>query len=572
MPGRLPVEASHVDVASVVDAKAVLAGIPAILNQRVAAFGSKTFIKFLDDGTDLMYGELELGANQLAAGLLATGLGIGEKVGLFLPTGREFILYWFACLAAGLVDVPVNPELKDTVLQFALEAADITVVVTDQAGLFELQNMPPQTMKRLKYIVTDKYQDLRHEPSLTPVYATADILSWPNQPIVRPLGPADATSLASIRFTSGTSGPPKGVMFSQAHMLSKAAAWGWLMGFNAEDVLYSCFPLHHSLASNSGVLAALWAGGTIALTGRFSARRYWSDIRLSGATLAQILDPLVPILQSAAPTAADRDHKVRNMYTTSRDHPEFEERFGVELVRIFASSEISIAACNRPGYERRSGSCGKESPLFEVKIVDSDDCPVAIDIEGEIVVRPRTPNTMFLGYYNNDAATVRRWRNLWYHTNDRGRIDADGFLYFLGRDADAIRRRGVNISAEQIEEAIREHTAVSECAVVGVPSELGENDIKACVVPLENATLQPTELVAYLFNHLPRHLVPRYVEIRTHLPKTETGKVRKVELRSEGRQGLTAQTWDSDKGTYWNELDTQVGAGRAAPQSDQEPK
>ena len=213
-------------------------------------------------------------------------------------------------------------------------------------------------------------------------------------------------------------------------------------------------------------------------------------------------------------------------------------------------SELTVALHYPHGVARRTGSCGKESGLFDVRIVDGDDCEVPAGNDGEIVVRPRYPSIMFIGYYNDAEQTVAKWRDLWFHTGDRGRRDEDGFYYFLGRLGDRIRRRGVNISAEQIEAVALQHPAILECAAIAVPSELGEDDIKLCVRRVADATASPADIAQWLATMLPKTMSVRYVEVYEELPKTQTEKVQRAVLRQHGERGLTPATWDHEAGAF----------------------
>jgi carnitine-CoA ligase len=215
-------------------------------------------------------------------------------------------------------------------------------------------------------------------------------------------------------------------------------------------------------------------------------------------------------------------------------------------------SELTVVVHYPEGVERRVGSCGTASGLFDIRIIDDQGLPVPTGVDGEFTVRPRYPNIMFLGYYNDAEQTVERWRDLWFHTGDRGKLDADGYYYFLGRVGDRIRRRGVNISAEQIEKAALAHDAILECGAIAVPSPLGEDDIKLCARLVAGASLCPEEIASHLASVLPKALTVRYVEIFEALPKTQTEKVQRAALRSMGQQGLTNSTWDHEIKQYWS--------------------
>lgn len=367
----------------------------------------------------------------------------------------------------------------------------------------------------------------------------------------RALPTSNPRGLASIRFSSGTTGLPKGVMMDHGHMLSNARKVGELLELGQDDVHYTCFPFHHVFATVMGVLTTLCAGATLIVARRFSASRYWSDLHEYGATRAHILDPLIPLLMKQPDGAADRDHKVTRMYTAAGFYPEFEQRFGVTIVPIHDMSELTVVTHFPRGEARRPGSCGKESGLFEIKIADEDGFPVPDGTDGEIFVRPRYPNVMFLGYYNDAEQTVGAWRDLWFRTGDRTCRDGEGYFYFLGRSGDRIRRRGVNISAEQIEQVALSHRAVLECAAIAVPSDINEDEIKLCLKLVPGEPGDHAVLAEAILEKLPRTFTVRYFELYEDLPKTQTEKVKRAALRQIGERGLTPGTWDHGIGASW---------------------
>lgn len=522
--------------------------IPGLLRAAARRYPDKPFVVFPDEnGFQLSYAGALTGAETVARELRGCGLEPGARVAVYLPNGPCYVWTWMGTLLGGTVDVTVNPGLRGGPLTYALQKARVDAVVTDRAGLSglatvsDLERQPPV----LVFEPGEGAQVLR--------------LRWGDWAGVGEradggeisFAEASPLILASIRFTSGSTGLPKGVMMSQAHMLASAKMFCHMTGFGPDDVQYSCFPVHHVFSSVTGILSALCASGTLVLARKFSASQYWEHVRQYGATIAHVLDAPVAILQSAPPSDRDRDHKVRVMYTAAAPFPEFQERFGVRILPLFDMSELTVVAYYPPGVERRPGSCGVSSSLFEIGIVDDEDYPVAAGDEGQIVVRPRVPHVMMLGYFDDGELAVERWSNLWFHTGDRGVLDADGYLYFKGRLGDRIRRGGVNVSAAELEGVALRHPGVAEVAVIGVPATLVEDDIKICASLKAGAQLSPRELVEHMSAELPAYLVPRYVELRPDFPRTDTEKIRKAGLRAEGNRGLTPGTWDCTTGAFY---------------------
>ena len=523
--------------------------IPGLLRAAAGRFADKPFVIFPDHGgIQMSYAATLAGAEALARSLRASGIKPGARIAVFLPNGPAYIWAWMGTLLGGMVDVTINPGVRGGALAYALGKARVDAVITDADGLPGLATVLDLPIAPPVFVLRDG-GDGRG--------ARAARLDWgdwagPGVEAVEPVeadaagfAATDPLGLASIRYTSGSTGFPKGVMMSQAHMLASAKMFCHMTGMGADDVLYTGFPVHHVFASVTGILSALCAQGTLVLARRFSASHYWAHVREHGVTVAHVLDAQVAILHAAPDTWLDRAHKVRVMFTAAGSYPQFEARFGVRLLPLFDMSELTVVAYYPPGVAWRAGSCGVSSSLFDIAIVDDRDYPVPTDEEGQIVVRPRVPHVMMLGYFDDAELTVERWSNLWFHTGDRGIVDADGYLFFKGRMGDRIRVSGVNVSSAELEAVAARHPAVAEVAVIGVPASLAEDDIKICASLKQGAALTPEELLAHMASELPRYLVPRYVDLRQQFPRTDTDKIRKAALRDEGQKGLTETTWDA---------------------------
>jgi carnitine-CoA ligase len=222
-------------------------------------------------------------------------------------------------------------------------------------------------------------------------------------------------------------------------------------------------------------------------------------------------------------------------------HEPLEQRFGLELVHVYGLTEATIVAWNRRP-DRTIGAAGPVSPDYDVRILDDQDVPVEVGEIGQICVRPREPNSTFTEYWGDADRTVRAWRNLWFHTGDRGHYDGAGNLWFSDRMDDVIRRMGEFISSSEVEQAALAHPDVQLAAAYGVPSELLEEEVMLAVVPRLGADLSPAELRAWCAERLIRFAVPRYVDVRVDLPMTPTGKVEKYKLK---QRGVTATAYDA---------------------------
>jgi crotonobetaine/carnitine-CoA ligase len=287
-------------------------------------------------------------------------------------------------------------------------------------------------------------------------------------------------------------------------------------------------------------------GARAVIVERFSASRFWDQVRAAGATEVGTVGTVAPILLERPEAASDTDHRVRMMHGAGALVPErralFERRFGVRLVTGFSMTETSHVATTSPDDPGRYKGAGRPVPGFRVAILDDADRALPAGAVGEIAIRPELPFAMFLGYHRDEAATLAACRNLWFHTGDLGHLDADGYLHWVDRRKDAIRRRGEMISSADVEAAALAHPAVAEAAAVGVPGDLGEEEVLLVVRARDGAGVDERALVEHCRANLPDFAVPRYVRVVAELPRTSSHKVAKAELR---REGVAAGVWDA---------------------------
>jgi crotonobetaine/carnitine-CoA ligase len=355
------------------------------------------------------------------------------------------------------------------------------------------------------------------------------------------IGPLDT---AAILYTSGTTGASKGLVLGHRYFLLIGKFNAQNMRLDENDRYLTCVPLFHGLAQASGTIAPLLSGGAIVLARKFSVSAFWDVCRQQGVTAFGAIAAMTAMLYGAPPSDRDRDHRVRYSFAVAAPaqlHESFEERFGVRLVNGFGLTEgTMLTYC--PYDDRRPGSAGIAVPCVEVAIHDESGLPVPAGEIGEIVARPLTHGVFAQGYLGRPEATLELWRNLWLHTGDLGKLDDEGFLYFVDRSKDAIRRRGENISSVEVESAVARHGGVGEVAAYAVPSSLGEDEVMIAVVP-SDPKLSPGDLHAYCQAVLPRFSVPSFIRFIAEMPYTPTSKIRKAQLREEG---VTADTWRAE--------------------------
>lgn len=319
----------------------------------------------------------------------------------------------------------------------------------------------------------------------------------------------------------------------------------------AEDErLFSVFPMFHTNARYASILVGMLLDeGRTTLHKTFSASRFWDICRAEDITMFNFMGALLLILSKQPERDDDRDHSVRKGWGAPAPKPiceEFERRFGVTLFEGYGMTEVGIVTSNNCE-ERRPGSCGKPVPEVDVRIHDPDGLEVGPETVGEIVCRPLKPSMLFREYYGMPEATAAASRDWWFHTGDRGRVDEDGWFYFVDRVKDAIRRRGENISSWEVENVFHSHDAVKEAAIVGVPSELTDEEVLLVVVLKDGREADPEVLLDFAQERLPHFAVPRYVRYLDSLPKNPQQRIQKFMLRDEG---LVEGTWDREAVGY----------------------
>jgi crotonobetaine/carnitine-CoA ligase len=357
------------------------------------------------------------------------------------------------------------------------------------------------------------------------------------------LEPAD---LLSILYTSGTTGPSKGCMLSNGYYTASPPqfqAQGWIAD---TDRVFTALPLFHAAANAVLTQALMVPGGSVCFEPAFSASSFMTRAAQENATVLWMLPPIAQAVLNQERKDSDADMKFRlaivpGMPVSAQE--EFERRFGAPVAAdIYGQTEcLGIAFSSLDG-RRKPGTMGVPAPHVEVRLVDDQDNEVGAGDVGEVVVRGRTSFAMYSGYWRKPESTIEAWRNLWHHTGDLARADEDGYLIFVDRKKDSLRRRGENVSSHELEAAVAAHPKVVRAAACGVPSELGDDDIKVCIVPAAGAPPTAEELFEHFMATLPYFAVPRFVELRADLPVTAaTDRVQKHVLRAEG---VTARTWD----------------------------
>jgi len=493
----------------------------------------------LIDGKEWTRAELFAEVHATAAGLRALGLEPGDR-GLIVSDNRvESVVAWLGVDSARMIDVPINPEARGAFLQYLVSDCSPRVMIGLPDYLRAVAEVVPEPPELAVLIDPDGGE--------LPFGGTTRHLTFDELVELGRGGtvePPLESDIATMIYTSGTTGPSKGVLLPQAYQVTWARRGSTALGMQPGQTVYTPEPLFHSDA-RSYVLGALLTGGRVALGKRFSVSRFWDEVRAADASYFGYLGTMLSMLYAAEPSLTDRDHPAvigSGGGVPAALQRDFEERYGVTLIEMYGMTEALCITQNTPQHNR-IGSVGVVTPELEAQLVDAEDRPVPVGEIGELVVRPRSPHIMMAGYWNKPEATIAAWRNLWFHTGDRMRADEDGFLYYVGRLKDSIRRRGENVSAWEVEGAANKHDDVLAVAAIGVASDLGEEDVAILVVPREGRTIDPLALRDFLASDLPKHAVPRFIEVVDDLPRTPTERVNKDEARA---RGITAAAWDGE--------------------------
>ncbi|MET0902084.1 MAG: AMP-binding protein [Acidimicrobiales bacterium] len=486
-------------------------------------------------------------AGRIAAALAGFGVERGDRVASLIENSNEAMLAWWGIVAGGGVAVPINTAYKGEYLrhQLADSGARVLLVESDLADRAER--------------IVDEIPSLEHvvvlgddEPEIrTPVHRWGALLASEPMPFAD-VGPSD---LATFIYTGGTTGLSKGCMLSHAYHGTLSRQIGICWRRTADDVVWTPLPMFHFNAIVTAVLGSLIYGGRAAIYRRFSVSNFWSEMNRVGATVTSTLGTMAYLLandidrpeqpRSGAPEANTTLRLIGAAPLPVEIDQALRDRFGVETFSgAYGVTEASLVSWQPPGVENRPNAAGIiNDEYFDVRIFDDDDGELPRDTDGEIVLRPKRPHTMFEGYWGRPDATVETSRNWWYHTGDIGRIDDDGYLYFVDRKADYLRRRGENISSFEVERIVVQHPALADVAVHAVPSQLTEDDLKITATVREDAVVTEEELFRWCIDELPYFALPRFIELRAELPRSPVGRVLKRELRDEVP---TDAWWDAE--------------------------
>ena len=517
-----------------------------LLDRAVALYGDRPWMDFRGD--IYSFADIQRRADAMAGALAALGVEAGDRVATVLDNNVDCVTCMFAIPRLGAIWVPVNTAYRGEFLRHQIADCGARIVVAEEDYAERIVAVSAGVPDLRKIVVRSGMLPAVGD-GLEAVLLADSIAAG------QPFEQAAVTlyDLCMFIYTSGTTGPSKGCMINHGYACNMAWQSVGTSGATGDDLLWTALPLFHMNAVNHILMMGL-LGGRIAIYPRFSLSNFWPEIRRTGATIVSVLGSMQQLI-AEAPDNSDSAACFGQLRVASGApfggalQKKWRERFGVQHMGApgYGLTEAAMVCLAPLAGRTETESSGRVAPDFEVIIVDDDDTPLPPDSAGEILVRPRRPGVMFDGYWNRPADTLKVMRNMWLHTGDIGRFDANGLFYFMDRKKDYLRRRGENISSHEMEVTFSTHPAIKDVAVHAVFSPIGEDDVKVTCVLNEGAVLSEDELCRWSVDRVPYFAVPRYIEFRPDLPRNPTGKVLKYQLRDEG---CTATTWDREKTAF----------------------
>ena len=484
----------------------------------------------LYDGGRLSYAELDALSDRFAAGLRASGLDRGDRVGLQLPNIPQFLIAYFGMLKAGCVAVPLNVLLKAPELAYCLGDAQARMLVTWAGIADEAMLGAGEAAVPAAYVV--------NTPGLPESSAGRrfeELLAVEHK--APPMVQTDPGDTAAIVYTSGTTGNPKGAELTHFQLLMNADTPGRVFGIRDDDIVMVALPLFHVFGLSSQLNVCVRFGATMSLVPRFDATKALEVIQRDGVTIFEGV-PTMYVAMLRAPNLGAYDvSTLRIGISGGAPLPAevldaFERKFGILILEGYGLTETaSTTTFNVSAEERKIYSVGKPIWGVEVEIWDEANRPLPAGPEnvGEIVIRG--VNTM-RGYFRKPTETAKAFTDGWFHSGDLGYRDADGFYFIVDRKKDLIIRGGYNVYPREVEEVLYTHPGVANAAVIGIPDELVGEEIKAFVQPKAGATPTEEEIIEYVKERIAAYKYPRRVEFCADLPIGPTGKVLKKALKS----------------------------------------
>ena len=500
-------------------------------------------VALMTEHEHITYDQLDERVNRVGNALGAMGIQKDDKTCVMLPNIPEFLYTWWGNAKLGGVTVPLNTALRGEGLAYIINHSDAETLVLSERYVPVLEEIRGE-LKGLKRTIVLGTAGKRAQQLPSGAIEFSELLT---APATSPMKEVWSTDLDSIMYTSGTTGLPKGVIHRHARCYG-----GFILpimtGYTDQDVVYNTLPLFH-IGGQNMVWMALVADTKVAMAERFSASRFWDDVRTYGATFTLFLGAMIPILHKQPPQHSDASNPLRIALSAAAPKTiwdEFERRFTVKIVELYSQTEGGFMINTDARAEDKVGSMGKPGATFDMKVVDDNDRELPAGEVGELIYKP-AGGASLTEYYKNPQATAEKTRGGWIRSGDLAYKDEDGYFFFVDRKSDFMRRRGENISSFEVEKIINSHPNVLESAAYAIPSELGEDDVMIAIVLQPGAQPAPEEIMQHCEAHMAYFTIPRYVRIVEAFPKTGTERTMKYQLKADG---VTPDTWDREAAGY----------------------
>ena len=510
--------------------------------EKARKYGDRVFLIYEDK--EFTFRQMDENANRAANYFLSLGGGKGKGIAIMMGNCPQYLDVYIGSQKIGMYSVPTNTSLRGDSLLYILNHSDAEFIVIDEEFL-DIYNKIADRIENIKTVIVNRPSAAGASPLSQGMLSLSDAYSQsPQKPNVK----YDKNDVCFILYTSGTTGLPKGVMYRYGKTTVKILSIPANSFYKESDILYTCLPLFHGNALWLCVTLGMHCGCKVVLGRKFSASRFWDDIRKYKVTEFNTIGAMIPILMKQPSRENDRINNVRFTFSAGcpvDDWEKFEKRFGIKIYEGYGAVDGGSKSIMNMG-DAPLGSIGRPLPNTVYRLVDNNGNDVPDGTPGQLIFESKGKKKS-VEYFKNEKAGNDKLRGGWIYTGDLVKRDKNGYLYFVGRNAEFMRIKGENVSAYEVEHTIQKHPSVVEAAVYAVPSELAEDEIMACVSLVEGHTLKEADLIESLKEDLAKFAVPRFVKIVKEFPKTETQRIIKKELE---KLGVTAGTYDAQKKKY----------------------
>lgn len=509
-----------------------------ILENKAKKNGAKPLLYF--KGEVASYEQTNEKATRVANWFLSRGFKKGDKVAILLDNCLEWLYVWFGLAKIGVIAVPLNTQHKGSLLQYLINHSDARLMVIGKKLVHRIQSIRDNLTTLTTLVV---YPDSGRVSDLG-----LSTISFPELLEGSPIHPRSDVKYydtLAILYTTDPTGPSQGVVSPHNQYVWCGEKRAKIIKITPNDVFYCLSPLYHIIPLGDILMTSLLGDASMLIADRFSVRKFWWDVKRYKVTISGGFGIVMKLLYRQPPKDDDANNSLRLLIVPDAPEPireAFEKRFNLAVTDAYGMTEVDPVTASTVE-DRRPGSCGQAAEDLEVKVFDDNDNELKPGEIGEIVCRPKKPYIMMKEYYKMPDKTLERWRNLWFHTDDYGYQDEEGYFYFVEGKNNVIKRKGENVSPFELEEIINSHPGVLEATAVGVPSELGGHDVKVIIRLREGETVTPEQLMGFCEQRMAFFMLPRYIEFVDEFPETEKSLTRDLET-------ITKKTWDREKAGY----------------------